>query len=110
MHMIRHDADGEEFVTRIVKMTPCVQDNGSSLRTKGTPMRRLLLSRRKSPTAFRNAGADDASNERPMLIQIREKFAMANAIASTLQACAPRIFIPRKQRQGTAFFLPCCCS
>ncbi|KAG0506231.1 MAG: hypothetical protein Udaeo_03890 [Candidatus Udaeobacter sp.] len=38
MHMIRHDADGEEFIPRIVKMTPCVQHNGSSLRIKGTPM------------------------------------------------------------------------
>src|SRR5262245_11817561 len=37
----------------------------------------LLLLRRRSPTVFRNVGGDGANTERQMLIQIPEKFAMA---------------------------------
>ena len=44
MHMIRHDADSEEFVTRIVKMTPCVQHNRASLRIKVASMLRCVNS------------------------------------------------------------------
>ena len=45
-----------------------------------------------------------------MLIQIREKFAMAECHRQHAASVRSPDFHSRKQRQGTAFFLPCCCS
>src|SRR5439155_25588292 len=38
--MVGHHAKGKKLVARVVKMTPCVQDDGSSLWTQAAPMRR----------------------------------------------------------------------
>src|SRR5262249_27418451 len=65
-----------------------------------------LLSRHKSPMVFRNVGADDASNERPMLIQIREKFAMAECHRQHAASVRSPEFAHFARKAAMARFLP----
>src|SRR4051794_36777166 len=110
VHMIRHDADGEEFVTRIVETTPRVQHNVPSLRIKAAATRRRYCHRVNCPGLFKIWEPTTRVKSARCRFTLEKSSRWQNAIASTLQACAPRIFIPRKQRQGTTFFLPCRCS
>src|SRR5262249_27393276 len=103
--MIGHDTDGEELVTRVVKMAPCVQDNRPSLRTQAAAMRGCDCHSVNRPRFFEMRKTAARELRRRCLLGFRKSSRWQNAIASTLQACVPQIFTPLKQWQWPAFLL-----